>query len=793
MLKSLLKWLFGIDPSQQISEFQLGFDADWIWIKAPLFLVAAVALVVYLYQSETRLSRGRRGVMAACQGLALLMLLIIILEPIARTEMIQPYRRTVLVLVDSSRSMMIEDQRTSLEEVGEAARVLGKIPADEEVTAQSLSAVRKEIGSVRRFDLVRAALTHPQVKWLDKLNEQYQVRFFSFDSQLKAEGGADEPTAWLEDRQADGETSEVGSAIEEAVARYAGQPIAGMVVLSDFAWADGRDPVQAARNLKRQGIPIFPVAIGLPAPPDVHLRRVIVPEVVFKGDRVPIRIQIESHGFKGQTVDLVLKIDGLRASSQPVELTGGMQFEEMMFIPQRESGSVKLDLNITPLTGETTEKNNVASHTVQIIDQKIKVLYIEGMPRWEYRYLRWVLLRDTRLDVKFLMTQGDPTLAATSSRHLARFPQVAKDAFQFDLIILGDVPASYFNAAQMELIEDLVKTRGGSLLMVAGPMAAPSTYGETRIADILPVKLGNGQWESVRGSPVVTAAGRESSVTALSPSREMNDRIWSRVRPLYLPRLDGAKPGATVLLSTPKESEQIRDYPLVAWHRYGTGKSMFVATEDLWRMRLEVGDRYHARFWGQAIQFLTLSRLLGKNKQITLETDRRTYSAGEQISIFANVLTQSFEPVIQPFYTVVLDRRDTADSATEIELSPVPDSPGLYSGVHLASQDGGYRLKTKPQDAEVSNQVDFQINTILLEDRETAMQADVVRQIAEQSGGKRLGLMELASLSEELGEQEPLSKVVHRKIDLWDTPIVYLLLVLFAGTEWYMRRRDNLV
>ncbi|MEK6235712.1 MAG: hypothetical protein N2C14_13470 [Planctomycetales bacterium] len=404
-----------------------------------------------------------------------------------------------------------------------------------------------------------------------------------------------------------------------------------------------------------------------------------------------------------------------------------------------------------------------------------------------------MLLRDPRLEVTFLMTQGDPALAATSPQHLAQFPRVAKDAFKYDLIILGDVPASYFNAAQMELMTNLVKSHGGSLLMVAGPMAAPATYAETSIAELLPVKLGGGQWDSFRDGPVVTAAGRESSVTTLSSLSETNDRIWAKVRPMYLPRLEGAKPGATVLLTKPKESEQIRDYPLIAWQRYGNGKSMFVATEDLWRMRLEVGDRYHARFWGQAVQFLTLSRLLGKNKQISLETDRRSYSAGEQIQIFANVLTQAFEPVIESSYTVILERKDSVAAAAEMELTPVPDSPGLYSGTHLASEDGDYQLRTRPRDAEVSNQVDFEVATIPLEDRETGMQADVVRQIAEQSGGKRLNLLSLNELTKELGENKELSRPARMQIELWDKPILFILLVMFAGTEWYMRRRENLV
>ena len=436
------------------------------------------------------------------------------------------------------------------------------------------------------------------------------------------------------------------------------------------------------------------------------------------------------------------------------------------------------------------------THAVRVLDEKIKVLYVEGLPRWEYRYLRWVLLRDPRLDVRFLMTKGDPTLASTSPRHLARFPEEAEHALKFDLIILGDVPASYFSARQLELMEELVKTNGGSLLMVAGPMAAPATYADTPIERILPIKLGSGRWEGVGSGvhPVVTAAGRDSPVAALSLSQESTDRIWSHVRPMYaLPNLGGAKPAATVLVSLPKVAEEIRDYPLVAWQRYGNGKSLFVATEDLWRMRLEVGDRYHARFWGQTIQFLTLSRLLGQNKQISLETDRRTYSAGEPVRIYANVLTESFEPVVEATYTVVLERESIADSAAELELEPVPDSPGLYSGVHLASEDGTFLLRTKAQDAEVSNRVHFEVATVPLEDRETAARTDIARSVSELSGGKNLTLPELASLSDDLGEEEAMSTTVRLDMSLWDVPLWFILFVLFAGAEWYLRRRDNLV
>ncbi len=787
-----MKSLLGLDPSQEIDGISLSFRGGWF--LALILIAAAIAFAVYLYRSETRLTRGRRIALGVCQAITLLLIILIILQPIAEIRTTDTFKRTMLVLLDTSRSMAIEDQRTTPEQVAEAASALGKIQPGESLDPTRADTMRAEIGTPSRIDLARAALQDDTIGLHGKLAEKYQVRFFTFDETLQPKAGEDD-LPWGAETPAEGESSQIGTALDEAVSRFAGQPVAGAIVVSDFNWVEGKDPTVVAKNLKARGIPAYPLAVGVPAPPDIRVLSVIGPEVVFKGDRVPLRIKLDSSGYKGRTIELSLSINGTRATSQQVSLEDGVQFEEMMFIPEQESGTLELEVAAGSLAGETSDSNNTAQHNVRILDEKIKVLYVEGMPRWEYRYLRWVLLRDPRLQVEFLMTQGDPALAAASPRHVGSFPQEPEDIQNYDLIILGDVPASYFSANQLAQIEEQIKTRGGSLLMVAGPMAAPVTYRDTAIGNILPVNIGTG-WDSIQGNiaPIVTAAGRDSLVTSLSLSPETSDRVWSHVRPMgRLPQLQGAKPGATVLLTLPKRSADLPDYPLVAWQRYGTGKSMFVGTEDLWRMRYEVGDRYHARFWGQAIQFLTLSRLLGQNKQITIETDRGSYSSGEQVRIYANVLTESFEPVIQSSYEVVLEEKDTPDSSAVVELTPVPGTPGLYSASELTSADGSYIVRTHAREAEISNRAEFEVATRPLEDRDTAMKSDVARQIAELSGGKPISIGGLAGFPGELGEEAELSNVVIENKDLWDVPLLFLLIVLFAGIEWYLRRKDNLV
>ena len=798
----MLKKLLGLDSSQEVDKIELAFRGGLLF--GLILVVAAIAFAVFLYRREQLVPRNRRIAMTILQAAALLTLIVVVMQPFAKIRMTKESKRSMIVMLDTSRSMAIEDPRTSAEDVEEAAKALGKIPLDRKLGGDDAQVVKQDLGSARRIDLARAALNHDEMNLLDQLEDRYDLRFFTFDSQLRSEDpraatpessdGGDATAAPLP--VAEGESSQIGNAIEDAVDRFSGQPLAGAMVISDFAWVEGKDPVNVARRLKERRVPLYTVPVGLPAPPDIHVRGVIAPEVVFKGDRVPLRVKIESRGFAGKPVQLYFRINDDEKETKQITLKNGVQFEEFMFIPESESGTLDLNFDIKLQEGEITEVNNATSHQVRILDEKIKVLYMEGMPRWEYRYLRWVLLRDPRLQVQFLMTQGDPALAASSPLHIGRFPEDPKEALKYDLIILGDVPSSFFNTGQTQLIERLIRERGGSLLMLAGPMAAPSTYRDNPIGDLLPINIGPGGYLNlgINVSPEVTEDGHKSLATSLSLAPDVSARIWSHVKPMYsLPQLAGSKSGATVLLRLPKANEADVDYPLVAWHRYGTGKSLFVATEDLWRMRLEVGDRYHARFWGQTIQFLTLSRLLGANKQISIETDRNSYSAGDQIRVFANVLTESFEPVDGPSYEVVLEEKDNPDSATTIEMTQVESTPGLYSGSYLAGKDGKYEFRAQPQDAEISNTAEFSIKTVDIEDRETSMQADVARQAAEISGGRQLSLAGLGEFATNLPPEEALNNTVKIERELWDTPLWFLLVVAFAGAEWYLRRKDNLV
>ncbi len=498
-----------------------------------------------------------------------------------------------------------------------------------------------------------------------------------------------------------------------AVAQCGNEPMAGVVVLTDGAFNDdGLDARSVAVALGEQGIPLYPMGIGLPAPRDVGLRNLVVQDAFFPRDKITARVQVFGNGYEGRATELRLLLDGREVGRQRVVLSREPRCVDLPFeVPEGKGGLVYLEVVVPEQPGEVSVANNRIQQPVRILEQKIKVLYVEGKPRWEYRYLRTVLLRDHRLDVKFLLTEGDKELPASSPQYLARFPETTGEAFHYDLVIVGDVPAQYFNREQSARLMELVQQRGGSLLMLAGIRYAPATYMDSPLADLLPIRPGG---EHVQASPqecpVITPAGRRS-FTMLDDSEENNNKLWSLVRPLpRLAGLKGAKPAALVLAELPPAAGRSEAYPLIAWQRVGTGKAMYVGADELWRLRYKRGDEFHAKFWGKAIQFLALSRLMGENKRIRLEVERNQLLPGQRVQVRASVLDEVFQPARSSQYRVTVNRVSasgaTQATRSELTLAAVPGTPGLYQGSLALQEEGQYVIRAVGEDPQAANSVE---------------------------------------------------------------------------------------
>jgi len=658
--------------------------------------------------------------------------------------------------------------------------------------------LRAEMAQVSRHDLAVGMLTTHQpdsLNLVDQLEQKFAVQFYRFGATLEplglTPGGRKEALSAL---SASPEGTNLGGALKDALDAHSGQNIAGIVLISDGAANMGPNPLEAAQRMKERAIPLFTIGVGLPQPDDVYLRGLVAQDVVFANDLVPVRVQVVSNGYEKRMTTLSASLDGAEVASKQITLTGGPQFEELTFRASRTAGSRKLEVAVAPLPNEATEENNRIVRTLRVSDQKIKVLCIEGSPRWEYRYLRAVLKRDPRIEAQFITTEGDRELARNSKEHLARFPERPEQAFGYDLVIMGDVRATTFTPGQLARIEELVRERGGSFIMLAGRKHAPAEYIDTPIAQLLPVWPEQGKWEDVNKDayPALTAEGQQSLVMQLDPLEAKNRALWANVKPLnQVPPLGGSKPGAQVLAELSDAQQRTAPTPLIVWQRYGAGKSMFVGTDRLWRLRTKTGDKYHARFWGQVIQFLTLSRLLGENQRIRLEVDRTEGRIGEAMQIYANVLNASFEPTTAPGWKVVLKYLDKDGADQILTLQPAPKLPGLFRGLFVPRFAGRYQLSALDEDKKIASSVEFTVSNAAAEKSNTAMQQDVLKNMADASGGQYLTVRDLPIVPDLLAANRR-DVTVNREIELWDNWLFVALFVGLAGLEWSWRRSRDL-
>lgn len=781
--------------------------SDFFWarpLSTPLMIavfVAVVLLSLFLYRRAWGIPLWLRISLGLARLIALALVVASLFEPTVVTEETHTQNRSMPVLIDVSESMSMKDPRKQSDHIAQAARALGMVEeegmADDEVSMMLDAEQRQAIINASRLDLARGILTKSEASVFDSLGKNLDLSYHSFGR--GAQVISDENTvsaAELGKLSAKDSATSIATSLE-AVAKSGATSPAGIVLFTDgIDNASSKRTEAVLQDLGARGIPVYPVPLGLTDPDDIAIRNIVMQEVAFSGDNVPIQVQLLSKGYEKRNANIIVKLNGRQVKRERVRLQGGLQFVDVEFtVDIRKKGAARVEIEIEPFDDEVSVANNRVERTVRVVNEKVNVLYIEGNNRWEFRYITAILKRDPRLETTFISSCSGPEFARNSPEHIERFPSKRDEVFKYDLVILGDVDSEFFTPEELGLLEELVRDRGGSLLVLCGPMHTPASYAGTPVETMMPVRFdAETEWEMVSDSiyPVLTSEGHSSMVMVLENDTEANDRVWSRVAPLdHLPPLLGGKPGATVLATLSDTANDPNPYPVVAWHRYGTGKCLSLATDRLWRLRFKTGDKYHWRLWSQSIQFLTLSRLMGEHKRIRLETDRTTYRDGEQARLYAHVLDEDFEPVTQPSFEITVNGVDGNMLKERVSLQPDRTTPGLYEGYFTAPASGRYRLEANENDKGVSNTTEFQVAAVNEELSDTNMRLENLKRMAQLTGGSVLNVGELSKLKD-LIKTEPLTTTLRSERPLWDNGWIAALLILLLGMEWFMRRKYDL-
>ncbi len=800
MIRALLQGLVPAPPGGS-AETALSFEGISGGWAFGLF-AALCALVWWGYgHGAGGVSRIRRWTLATLRtGLALLFVLLLV-RPVLMITLNDPVREKLLVVLDDSESMTIRDQRRDPPDLARAAIAADLLPPDAGSAAKPPATGAERWQNASRADLLAAVTANLRLDLWKNLAAKADLHFFRFGRDLHdlgdpGEGGA----AGLLRRLTFKEPfTAFGDSIRQLLEENRGQPVAGVLLVTDGANNTGAPPEEIAELARQEGVPIYAYGLGITGPRDIIVRELAGPRGAFLKERAEFSVNVRAPGFNGQSVTIHLRANGREVDKKEIRLTGDSESEYRLGFEPQEKGEVRVEAFIDPQEGESSKDNNVASTIVRVLDNTVKVLYVEQEPRWDFRYLLSTLQRDRRLAVKCVLFDGGAELAGEpDSAFLKEFPATREELVSNEIIVLGDVDPAALGEAHMKLINEWVGEIGGGLIFMAGPKQDPIRYAGTPLAPLVPVEMPAGAtaegWVARSAQPIrlrLTSTGELSPLLHLSDNRLENQQIWNEFPGVHwVARTARAKPTAqTYLESVPGEGGGAAA-PLIVQQAYGKGTVMYFGFDETYRWRSRLGEKYYTRVWNQIIQGFSLERQLGASARTQLKVARPEYLVGEKVIISGKLYNANMIPLGEPSVpgTVLVLPPDAAPGTLpakrDATLLAVPDASGEFRTEFVASSPGEYRFSTILDPQAV---VKFQVTAPRLEQNQTALDASLLTAMAQTSGGKFLREEDLHTLPE-LISSRAMTVPTFKKRELFYSPWWLAALLAVAVTEWALRK-----
>jgi hypothetical protein len=824
-------------PLLQGGETETREFLDWgylpqAWVIFLVIIPLVIAFACFIYKREPLHANPRVWFfMATMRVLLILAVLLFLAQPVMRKVTFETQDPHVVVLIDDSLSAQIVDKYADREAPLQIAEVLGISP--------------EAVERISRYDLVKRLLGDKDGGLIDQLREKVELTIFNFAGSVRRVGSvarkgreADEDFDFelpgTTEFKGDARVKEtrIGDGVLEALASLSDNTvdrrdhsIMGVLLFTDGqSNAGALQPEEMAIKLKQRGIPLLAVGVGnSQAPKNIRVVSLDVSDVVLMGDRVPFDATILSDGFEGERVQVDLLFDDEVVASEFLNLgaDGEKKLLRLEHRP-RNPGDFQVSVQVEVLGGELFDEDNFHSRSIKVLDQKIKVLFLEGPPRWEYRYLMWALVRDPTMETNVFLLSADPEFRQESSEGIAplrRFPTTEDELFQYHVIIIGDVrfndpslpPERRIGDPQMELIQKFVSEAGGGVVFLAGEGANPHRYVNTPLYPLLPVEIPEGvpDYDRTYGTPFyvkLTGPGREHPIMRIGADLDETSRLLefedgvddSQDLENQLPGfywfapVKKVKLGGVALAVHETAPRSIYGPPVIfAIQNYGKGRTFFSAVDETWRWRAGVDNLYFYRFWGQVIRYVSTGRLLGKTPRYSLVTDKRVYTIGEKINVEAKVYDANMKPLTDPdisvFHSVKGHEGDLPEKI-DLALNPIK-GPGAYDGALVAGQLGSHDLWIGTEGDQQAFRT-FAVEVPPLEFRNPRMDRERLIKVARNAEGKYYELYEVTDAVEFLlGAARPRQiPIEESRDDLWDEAWVLLAFTLLIAAEWICRK-----
>jgi uncharacterized membrane protein len=743
-------------PASAFSRGEVVLLANWPkWILLVLILAASAGLALLLGSKLSRsvptLRNWHMGVLWFLQSALAALLLLLLWQPALMVSELKPQQNIIAVVVDDSTSMAI--------------------PED---------------GSTREAQAVKAL----QGGVLADLQKRFQTRIYRMDSKVTRVNSLDEihPAEPV---------THIGDSLKQLADETTDLPIGAVLVLSDGSDNSGGVDLDTISALRSRRIPVHTVGFGREQYQDLEVNDVSVPSRALADSRLAATVSFHQRGYTGRKGMLTVRDGAKVLTTQEITFgpDGNIQTTSVLF-NAGAAGAKPLSFSIDPLPGEENRANNSVTRLVDVRSDKRRILYIEGEPRWEYKFIRRAEDNDRIVQISSMVRTSENKIyrqGISDPKELADgFPTKVEDLFPYQGIIIGSVEANYFTPEQQQLIKDFVDRRGGGLLLLGGRYSlADGGWGISSMADLLPVMLPNRKQTFHRDDATVelTSAGADSIICRLVEDPAKNVERWKKLPPLMdYQEIGTAKPGAAVLVEAKVGS---RNLPLLVTENYGRGRTAIMATESTWhwRMLLPIEDKSQEEFWQQLLRWLVS------------DTPGRVYSSIPNPMLFDDGHVRISADVRDKNYMPLGDARVEAhflgpqNTAALVEMTPDPNSPGVFTAEWTADKPGTYtaEISAKQGDQDVgTDTLMFQRVDGVAENFRTEQDRDLLEKLSSQTGGQYWRPQDLSKLAGQIPYSEA-GITIRQAKDLWNMPVIFLLLLLLPASEWVLRRKWGVV
>ena len=729
------------------------------YIAAAAGLALAVAAVLTYRRVGGQASARARAVLLGLRLALILLVVLCLFRPVLVVKTAVPQQNVLAVLLDDSRSMQVRDWQN---------RPRGAFAQEQFAT--------------------------PDRPLAKALSDKFLIRTFHFSStasRLDAEGGL----------TFGGTQTRLGAALEAARQELAGLPVAGMVLVTDGADTSEAALAPALLGLKAEKLPVYTVGVGQERlARDLQVDRVNAPPSVLVGNALLVDVTLSHSGLAGETATVDVEDEGRIVGSEKVRLgADGAPATVRLRVMASEPGVRAFRFRASVLPGEVVAENNVRDTTIDVRGDREKILYYEGEPRFEMKFIRRAVEDDPNLQLVALQRTADNKylrLHIDNADELAGgFPKTREELFAYRALVLGSVEAGAFTGDQLRMIAEFVDKRGGGLLVLGGGRSfGQGGWAGTPVADALPVVVerapaGAPPLMRLRVSPTREGAGH--AITQIAATPEASVKRWTELPQVTsVNALGQLKPGATALLSG--ADERGRSQIVLATQRYGRGKAMVFTLQDSWIWQMHASmpleDMTHENLWRQLLRAL----VDGVPGAVDVRTSQEQVEPGDPVVVEATVADKTYDPVGGA--KVVAHVTGPDGRVEDIPMTLSGERAGHYRGTFAGRASGRYEVRVDAERAGTvlgSGSLHVQAGASQAEYFNSGMKAQTLRRIAEDTGGRYYEAGNVDGLTEDV-RYGGRGVTTSEERDLWSLPIVLLVLLGLAFSEWAYRRAAGL-